>query len=137
MSRDSTSRTQGGLVVALGAIAFLAGMLLAIIGGGVSRDNGTIVLVLVILGIIVGLFNITSREMIPFLVATIALVVVGITVGTMGTDGEFGPFSSLDDIIDGLGRVLNGMVAYIAVFMTPAAIITAIRVVWSLARPGE
>lgn len=114
-------------MVALGAIAFLAGMLLAIIGGGVSRDNGTIVLILVILGIIVGLFNITSREMIPFLVAAIALVVVG-TVGA---------FSSLDDIIDGLGRVLNGMVVYIAVFMTPAAIITAIRVVWSLARPGE
>ncbi len=127
MSRDSTSRTQGGLVVALGAIAFLAGMLLAIIGGGVSRDNGTIVLVLVILGIIVGLFNITSREMIPFLVAAVALVVVG-TVGA---------FSALDDIIDGLGRVLNGMVQYIAVFMTPAAIITAIRVVWSLARPGD
>jgi hypothetical protein len=127
MSRDSTSRTQGGLVVALGAIAFLAGMLMAIIAGGVSRDNGTIVLVLVILGIIVGLFNITSREMIPFLVAAVALVVVG-TVGA---------FSSLDDIIDGLGRVLNGMVDYIAVFMTPAAIITAVRVVWSLARPGE
>ncbi len=127
MSRDSTSRTQGGLVVALGAIAFLAGMLLAIIAGGVSRDNGTIVLVLVILGIIVGLFNITSKEMIPFLVAAVALVVVG-TVGA---------FSSLDDITDGLGRVLNGMVDYIAVFMTPAAIITAIRVVWSLARPGE
>jgi cell division protein FtsW (lipid II flippase) len=127
MSRDSTSRTQGGLIVALGAIAFLAGMLLAIIAGGVERDNGTIVLVLVILGIIVGLFNITSREMIPFLVAAVALVVVG-TVGA---------FSSLDDIIDGLGRVLNGMVDYISVFMTPAAIITAIRVVWSLARPGD
>jgi hypothetical protein len=127
MSRDSTSRTQVGLVVALGAIAFLAGMLLAIIAGGVSRDNGTIVLVLVILGIIVGLFNITSREMIPFLVAAVALVVVG-TVGA---------FASLDDIIDGLGRVLNGMVDYIAVFMTPAAILTAIRVVWSLARPGD
>ena len=127
MNRESTSRTQGGLVVALGAIAFLAGMLLAIIGGGVSRENGTIVLVLVILGIMVGLFNITSREMIPFLVAAVALVVVG-TVGA---------FSSLDDVIDGLGRVLNGMVDYIAVFMTPAAIITAIRVVWSLARPGD
>lgn len=127
MSTESKPRTQGGLVIALGAIAFLAGMLLAIIAGGVYRDNGTIVLVLVILGIIVGLFNITSREMIPFLVAAIALVVVG-TVGA---------FSALDDIVDGLGRVLNGMVDYIAVFMTPAAIITAIRVVWSLARPGD
>lgn len=127
MSTESKPRTQGGLVIALGAIAFLAGMLLAIIAGGVYRDNGTIVLVLVILGIIVGLFNITSREMIPFLVAAIALVVVG-TVGA---------FSALDDIVDGLGRALNRMVDYIAVFMTPAAIITAIRVVWSLARPGD
>jgi len=127
MSRDSTSRTQGGLVVALGAIAFLAGMLLAIIGGGVDPDNGTIVLVLVILGIVVGLFNITSREMIPFLVAAVALVVVG-TVGAFG---------SLDKVVDGMGDVLNGMVDNIAVFMTPAAIITAIRVVWSLARPGD
>ncbi|MBM4444975.1 MAG: hypothetical protein FJ020_06705 [Chloroflexi bacterium] len=127
MSRDSTSRTQGGLIVALGAIAFLAGMLLAIIAGGVERDNGSILLALVILGIIVGLFNITSREMIPFLVAAVALVVVGNT----------GRFDSLDKVIDGMGEVLNGMVDYIAVFMTPAAIITAIRVVWSLARPGD
>lgn len=112
----------------IGAIAFFAGMLLAIIGGGVSRDNGTIVLILIIMGIIIGLFNITGREMIPFLVAAIALVVVGSAVR---------PFSPLDDVIDGLGRVLNGMVAYIAVLMTPAAIINAVRVVWSLAQPGD
>lgn len=134
MAKEPTSKTQRSVTVVLGAIAFFAGMLLAIIAGGVSRDNGTIVLVLVILGIIVGLFNITSREMIPFLVAAIALVLVGTAVASQG---EFGPFSPLDDVIDGLGRVLNGMVDYIAVFMTPAAIITAIRVVWSLAQPGD
>ena len=134
MAKEPTSKTQRSVTVVLGAIAFFAGMLLAIIAGGVSRDNGTIVLVLVILGIIVGLFNITSREMIPFLVAAIALVLVGSAVHSEGT---FGPFSPLDDVIDGLGRVLNGMVDYIAVFMTPAAIITAIRVVWSLAQPGD
>ena len=105
-------------------------MLLAIIAGGLSRDNGTIILVLVILGVIVGLFNITSREMIPFLVAAIALVVVG-----TATD----PFGPLDDIswLEGLGRTLNAMVTYIAVFMTPAAVINAVRVVWSLAQPGD
>jgi hypothetical protein len=69
MANEPTSKTQRSVTVVLGAIAFFAGMLLAIIAGGVSRDNGTIVLILVILGIIVGLFNITSREMIPFLVA--------------------------------------------------------------------
>jgi hypothetical protein len=134
MANQSASKPQRSITVVLGAIAFFVGMLLAIIAGGVSRDNGTIVLILVILGIIVGLFNITSREMIPFLVAAIALVVVGTAVGS---EGNYGPFAPLNDVIDGLGRVLNGMVAYIAVFMTPAAIITAIRVVWSLAQPGD
>src|SRR4030042_1657247 len=134
MANQSASKPQRSITVVLGAIAFFVGMLLAIIAGGVSRDNGTIVLILVILGIIVGLFNITSREMIPFLVAAIALVVVGTAVGW---GGNYGLFAPLNDVIDGLGRVLNGMVAYIAVFMTPAAIITAIRVVWSLAQPGD
>jgi len=124
----SSSKPQRSMIGVIGAIAFFAGMLLAIIGGGVSRENGTIVLILVIMGIIIGLFNITGREMIPFLVAAIALVVVGIAVQ---------PFSPLDDVIDGLGRVLNGMVAYVAVLMTPAAIINAVRVVWSLAQPGD
>ena len=128
MVNTSSSKPQRSMIGVIGAIAFFAGMLLAIIGGGVSRENGTIVLILVIMGIIIGLFNITGREMIPFLVAAIALVVVGIAVQ---------PFSPLDDVIDGLGRVLNGMVAYVAVLMTPAAIINAVRVVWSLAQPGD
>lgn len=128
MVNTSSSKPQRSMIGIIGAIAFFAGMLLAIIGGGVSRENGTIVLILVIMGIIIGLFNITGREMIPFLVAAIALVVVGIAVQ---------PFSPLDDVIDGLGRVLNGMVAYVAVLMTPAAIINAVRVVWSLAQPGD
>ncbi|MCX5990961.1 MAG: hypothetical protein NTZ04_01300 [Chloroflexi bacterium] len=129
MVNTSSSKPQRSMIGIIGAIAFFAGMLLAIIGGGISEgDNGTIVLILLIMGIIVGLFNITSKEMIPFLVAAIALVVVGI-----GTQS----FNPLNDVIDGLGRVLNGMVQFIAVLMVPAAVINAIRVVWSLAQPGD
>jgi hypothetical protein len=130
MAQEGAAKSKRSIIGIFGAIAFFAGMLLAIIAGGISRDNGTIILVLVILGVIVGLFNITSREMIPFLVAAIALVVVG-----TATD----PFGPLDDIswLNGLGRTLNAMVAYIAVFMTPAAVINAVRVVWSLAQPGD
>ena len=126
---NTSSKPQRSMIGIIGAIAFFAGMLLAIIGGGISEgDNGTIVLILLIMGIIVGLFNITSKEMIPFLVAAIALVVVGI-----GTQS----FNPLNDVIDGLGRVLNGMVQFIAVLMVPAAVINAVRVVWSLAQPGD
>jgi len=114
----------------LGAIAFFVGMIMAIICGAVPdwRDSGVVVLILVILGIVVGVLNITGKEIIPFLIAAIALVVVGIA-------GE--PFSALDDIIDGLGRALDAIVNLIAVFMVPAAVINAVRVVVELARPGE
>ena len=125
MSEKGTAKAEWSMTGVLGALAFFVGMILAIIAGW-YRDEGGIVLALVIFGIIVGLFNITGREMIPFLVAAIALVVVGSING----------FAMLDDVVDGFGRVLNAIVDHIAVFMTPAAIINAIRVVVALARPG-
>ena len=117
----------------LGALAFFVGMFIAVICGAVPdwRDSGVVVLILVILGIIVGVFNITGKEIIPFLIAAIALVVVG------GISG--GSFAALDHIeaIDGLGRALDSIVSLVAVFMVPAAVINAVRVVVELARPGE
>ena len=117
----------------VGAIAFFVGMIIAVICGAVPdwRDSGVVVLILVILGIVVGVFNITGKEIIPFLIAAIALVVVG------GMPG--GSFSALDHIeaIDGLGRALDSIVSLVAVFMVPAAVINAVRVVVELARPGE
>jgi cell division protein FtsW (lipid II flippase) len=130
VSRDPEAKSRRNISGLLGAIAFFAGMIVAIICGAIpsTRDEGTVVLVLVILGIIVGLFNITSKEIIPFLVAAIALVVVG-SVG--------GPLVTLDKVIDGLGTALDAMIRLIAVFMVPAAVINAVRVIWELARPGE
>lgn len=130
MSTNPQSRAKWRVSAVLGAIAFFAGMVIAIICGAVPdwRDSGVVVLILVILGIVVGLFNITGREIIPFLIAAIALVVVGLAGGS---------FSALDDVIDGLGRALDAIVNLIAVFMVPAAVVNAVRVVIELARPGE
>ncbi len=114
----------------LGFAAFIVGMALAVIGGIWIQDSGTIVLILVIAGIIVGLFNITSKEMLPFLIAGIALVVAG-SVG--GSNAGFAP---LNDIIGGFGDTINSIVGYIANFMVPAAIINAIKMLWQVARPG-
>lgn len=130
MSRDPEARPKRRMGAVLGALAFFVGMFIAVICGAVPdwRESGIVVLILVILGIVVGVFNITGKEIIPFLIAAIALVVVGIA-------GE--PFSALDDIIEGLGRALDAIVSLIAVFMVPAAVINAVRVVVELARPGE
>ena len=110
----------------IGLLAFLGGMILAIVGGIWYRDYSSITLALVIMGILVGLLNITGKEVLPLLIAAIALIVVGLTKG----------FAPLDQLGGSAGTKLNDIVAYIAIFITPAAILSAIRAIWAVARPG-
>ncbi|MEK6845562.1 MAG: hypothetical protein AABY26_02285, partial [Nanoarchaeota archaeon] len=60
--------------------AFFVGLLIAIVAGLFRNVVGPEVLVttLVILGLLVGLFNLTAKETTPFLVASIALMLAGI-----------------------------------------------------------
>ncbi len=120
---DSTKRIVGYI----GLLAFLVGIILAIVGGIGYQDNGGITLTLVIVGILVGVLNISGKEVLPLLIAAIALIVVGLTSG----------FEPLNKFGGGAGDRLNEIVAYIAIFITPAAIISAIRAVWAVARPGD
>ncbi len=110
----------------IGGLAFLVGFIMALVGGIVARDNGGIVLVLVILGIVVAVLNITAKEVVPVMIAAIALIVAG------GAN----IFTPLDLLVMGLGKTFNGIVNYLAVFMVPVAIISAVRAVYALARPG-
>jgi hypothetical protein len=110
----------------IGLLAFLVGIILSIVGGIGYHDNSGITLTLVIVGILVGLLNITGKEVLPLLIAAIALIVVSLTQG----------FTPLDKLGVDAGTKLNDIVAYIAIFITPAAIISAVRAVWAIARPG-
>jgi hypothetical protein len=122
--KESTGKKVAGIV---GGLAFFVGFILAVIAGIVARDNGGIVLALVILGIIVAVLNITAKEVVPVMIAAIALIVAG----------GAGIFTPLDNLLDGMGRAFNGIVTELAVFMVPVAIISAIRAVIALARPGD
>jgi hypothetical protein len=110
----------------IGLLAFLVGIILAIVGGIGYHDNSGITLTLVIVGILVGVLNITGKEVLPLLIAAIALIVVGLTKG----------FAPLDDLGGEAGTKINDIVAYIAIFITPAAILSAVRAIWAVARPG-
>lgn len=104
----------------LGEYAFLAGVVIAVLAGlvpGVVAAS-TVSLVLVVLGIIVGLLNIQDKETTPFLVAAIALV----AAGTAGFDG-----------IPSLGSYLSSILGNVGVFVAPAAVIVAVKSVYSLA----
>jgi hypothetical protein len=111
----------------IGLLAFFVGIILAIVGGIGYHSNSGITLTLVIVGILVGVLNITGKEVLPLLIAAIALIVVGLTKG----------FLPLDDLGGEAGTKINAIVAYLATFMAPAAVISAVRAIWAVARPGD
>ncbi len=115
----------------IGLLAFLVGIILAIVGGIGYHDNSGITLTLVIVGILVGVLNITGKEVLPLLIAAIALIVVG-TAGL----GAIRGLAPLNDLGGEAGTKINDIVAYIAIFITPAAILSAVRAIWAVARPG-
>jgi hypothetical protein len=120
----STGQKIAGII---GGLAFLIGFILALLSGFIWRDNGGIILTLVVLGLVVAVLNITAREVVTVMVAAIALIVAG----------NLSAFTPLDKLINGFGTSLNDIVNYLAVFMVPVAIISAVRAVIATARPGD
>lgn len=123
-----TGREQLQMLLSMVAmVAFIAGYVLSIISGIWAPTNEVLILILVILGVIVGLLNITGKEIIPYLIAAIALIIVG----------NLEAFSPLNAVLEGLGDVLNDIVGMMAIFSAPAAVIQAIRAGVALARPSN
>lgn len=99
---------------------FFVGLLIAIVAGFFRNVVGPEVLVttLVVLGFLVGLFNLTAKETTPFLVAAIALMLAGIV--NLG-------------LIPGIGLYLRSILSNIVVFVVPGAIIMGMKTIWKLA----
>ena len=101
----------------IGHWAFIIGILLAIIAGLVPAwQTPTITWILVVIGLVVGLLNIQAKETTEFLVATIALLIVG-SAGA----------------IPALGVIVLSILANIVAIVAPAALIVALKAVYSLA----
>lgn len=98
--------------------AFLVSIVLAIILGVILPENAAAIGLLVILGIIVGLVNITAKETTQFLIASIALIVAS------------GAFALIPIVGAWVANILN----YIVVFVAPAAGIVSLIAIWNLAR---
>lgn len=110
----------------MGEWAFIIGVLIAVViglfSGKLTGDTqGWLILVLVVLGLVVGFLNVTATESTPFLIAAAALLITGTTGGSLA-------------IIPTIGTYLQGIVLSIAVFVTPAAIIVALKTIQSLAK---
>lgn len=102
----------------LGGWAFLIGVILAVILGAIGRVNDISVWVLVVIGLIVGLINITEKEATPFMMAGAVLVIVSALGG-----------NSLSSI-----RLLGNIFSALMTLFVPATIVVAIKTVFGYAR---
>lgn len=107
----------------IGFWAFIVGLIVAVIGGIIAPQNTAIIIVLIILGLIIGFLNITAKEFMLFLLAVIALIVAG---------NVFAPLKAL-----GIGKILGGILGYVATLMAPAAVVAAIKALWAVGKPGD
>jgi len=105
----------------IGSWSFIIGLIIALIVGFFGQASGTIVTVLVILGLIVGFLNVAEKEVQGFLIASIALLLAGGTGNLM---------SSVPAVGDYLSQILTNF----AIFVAPAAIVVAVKELIELAR---
>jgi len=110
----------------MGEWAFIIGIIVAVVVSLFTVNDtvaGWLTLLLVVLGLIVGFLNVTEKESTPFLIASAALLITG----TTGSSLAIIPPKVL-------GTFLQNAVENIAVFVTPAAIVVALKTIKSLAR---
>ena len=105
---------------AIGHYAFLAGLIIAIIVGLIPALRGDLsIWIMMALGLIVGLLNITAEEVNSFLIAAVALIIASSASAL-----------SLSVIWTGLTSILGNVIIFIA----PAAIIVSIKSIIALAK---
>jgi len=90
----------------------------------VADYNGWVTLIMLILGIIIGITSITTKEVTPFLIATIALIVA--TAANV--------WSPLSNVHELLYYWATAILNYIVAFAAPAAVIIAIKSVFAMAK---
>lgn len=102
----------------IGSWAFLLGVILAIVLGIFGPFNATWLMILVVIGLIIGLLNVTGSETQPFLMSGAVLIIAAYAGGS---------------VIQSVG-VLYGMLQALLAIFVPAVVIVAIKNVFSLAR---
>ncbi len=110
-----------------GEYAFLVGVVVALLAAVAGMANvavpaGWVGVLLVVLGIAVGLLNVSEKESQPFLLAVVALLVAGTA-----------SFAALNAVVASLGTFLDSVVGNISVLVSPAAVILAVKATWAIA----
>ena len=101
----------------IGRYLFLLGLVISVIAGFANVGIYGLV-ALFILGIIVGVLNVTGKEVQPFLLGTVALLLVGSALGVLSA-------------IPG-GEAVTAIIQHFTVFVAGSALIVALKEVYSV-----
>ena len=104
-----------------GEWAFIVGIIIALVMAFFPDfvDSGTAGTILLILGVLVGAWNITTKETHGFLMASIALLLIG--AGGL-------------DKVPGVGTQLASFVSNLTAFVAPAVFIVALKAIFDIGR---
>jgi len=110
----------------VGIASFLVGALISILSG-ISEFQEPIqhyiIAVLGILGVVVGFLNINDKEITSFLISVVALIIAFSTLKTVLVTINF----------FGIGDFFSRMISNLIVFMSPAAVVVALKELYSVA----
>ena len=107
-----------------GRIAFIAGLIISVVAGFLNI-GGIGILILVVLGVVVGFLNVTGAEVSRFLLATVALMLVGTVVNTAITNAN---------VAEDLGSMINNILSTFTAFIAGAALIVALKEVFTITK---
>ncbi|OIO21636.1 hypothetical protein AUJ17_01660 [Candidatus Micrarchaeota archaeon CG1_02_47_40] len=111
-----------GIMVAIGPWSYLGGIVLALLAGIFAPANAMIMWVLGLLGLLVGLLNVTDKEVQLFLTAAIAFLL------------SANSLVSVSAVIPAVGSWMPGVFSYLVFFTAPAAAIVAVKALYSISK---
>jgi hypothetical protein len=108
------------LLPKIGSWTFIIGFIIAVFSGFFDLTP-QLISILVVLGIIVGILNVTGEEAMSFLLASVSIVIIS----SLGSPA----FSGISVVGTFLQKVLNNLI----IFIIPASMIVALRAILTLA----
>lgn len=102
----------------VGKWAFLLGLVLAVIAGIFFKKPEWVIWVLAILGVIVGLLNVTVEDTQKFLLAAIALTLSAAALNTVPVVGD----------------IIKNILGYVAAFTAGAMVVVALKALFETTR---
>ena len=98
---------------------FYLGVLVALVATFMPNVIPSVGLLLLVLGLATGLMNITEKETSRFLIASVALLLTS-KVGW--------------EALETVGPIVQTFLGHVAVLVAPAALIVALKAIWSMAK---